>query len=363
MSGFVDSADVAFKHSIGYNATLEGDFIAQEIEFLLPDVIRSLEIPVVLDAGAKQRLEYSLTGKKGFRALPKAARAKAVKQLKDSAFAKALRNAQQIVLTHSQANSTNLSYLLEFTGMERTTSEPMEPIWSPETPTVDYEIGYQRLIPTREEEVPGSTVESSPSDAAIVAEAAVPERVTDVTFSSLKKEKVEVFEVPKIPIELQEPIVGRDIRGLIALLRGGKVVAFVEEVAGQLVDEDVEKIEIPKKKVFARLEAAGLIAEYHALSSIENLQDNSQLLKEFHLIDALLVAVENDEQWSRINTRRFHLITKKYTLGLSPNEDSELEKLDELAERQMYSALELPFAELAMLEAYAASVGLRQTAA
>ena len=105
-------------------------------------------------------------------------------------------------------------------------------------------------------------------------------------------------------------IVGRDIRGLIALLRRGKIVAFVEEVAGQLVSEDVEKIEIPNKKVFAKLDLAGLIAEYHALSSIENLHENAQRLKEFRLIDALLVAVENDEQWSRINARRFHLITR-----------------------------------------------------
>ena len=42
------------------------------------------------DAGAKRRLEYSLKGAKGFRAIKKKARNKAVDKLKAIAFADAL---------------------------------------------------------------------------------------------------------------------------------------------------------------------------------------------------------------------------------------------------------------------------------
>jgi hypothetical protein len=355
MNEFIDSTNFTFEDSIAYKPGLLGDFIAQEIEFLLPDVIQSLQIPVVPDAGAKRRLEYSLKGAKGFRAIKKKARNKAVDKLKAIAFADALRVVQKTMWTRSQANSSNLVVLRDLPEMERTTSEP--PLWSL---TVANEPRYEVPTPTTEEVLESS--KAYDTVAATVTKAVAPERITDVALPP-EKERLQLFDVPKIPIELQEPIVGRDIRGLIALLRRGKIVAFVEEVAGQLVSEDVEKIEIPNKKVFAKLDLAGLIAEYHALSSIENLHENAQRLKEFRLIDALLVAVENDEQWSRINARRFHLITKKYTLSLSSDENSELERLDQLAERQMYSALELPFAELAMVEAYAASVGLTQTAA
>jgi hypothetical protein len=126
MDTYLDSTDVDSVNSVGYTPALAGAFIAQEIEFLLPDVLESLQIPVVLQAGAKQRLESSLQGKKGFRALPKAARNQAVNQLKDFAFANVLRNVQQRVLTHTQANSTNLATSLGFSGIARTNSAPLQ---------------------------------------------------------------------------------------------------------------------------------------------------------------------------------------------------------------------------------------------
>jgi hypothetical protein len=273
---------------------LAGAFIAQEIEFLLPDVLESLQIPVVLQAGAKQRLESSLQGKKGFRALPKAARNQAVNQLKDFAFANVLRNVQQRVLTHTQANSTNLATSLGFSGIARTNSAPLQ---AREFFAHDYEADFEIHTVTTEAMPTSVLLENFSSTNTILAES---ETVTSVSAFSIEKESSGIIEVPKTPIELQEPIVGSDIRGLIALLRAGRVVAFVEEVAGRLVGQDIEKIEVPKKKVFAELALDSLMAEYHTLSLRENL--NTAAFTELRLIDALLVALENDEQWSRINT-------------------------------------------------------------
>ena len=96
MNEFIDSTNFTFEDSIAYKPGLLGDFIAQEIEFLLPDVIQSLQIPVVPDAGAKRRLEYSLKGAKGFRAIKKNARNKAVDKLKAIAFADALESCKRL---------------------------------------------------------------------------------------------------------------------------------------------------------------------------------------------------------------------------------------------------------------------------
>ena len=349
----LDSTNSESVENLLFDSTLIGAFVAQEIEFLLPDVIQSLEIPIVLHSGAKQRLEFSLQGQKGFRKLPKAGRIKAVSQLKDHAFANLLRSVQQVVVTRAQANSSSQTHLLDFTEMELTNSEPRSLI----LPKLEHEGRYQARLAV-DEEVLTSKPKDSSSDAAMIADAMMPGSMTDVTVSSEEKERIDIIDVPKIPIELQEPIDGRDIRGLTALLRHGRIVAFVEDVAGQLVGENIEKIEVPKKKVFANLALDTLMPEYHRLCLTENLSASAHVKTELRLMDGLLVALENDAQWSRINTRRFHLITKKHTLGLSPVENEEFEKLDALAERRMYSALELPFAELAMLEVYAASVGL-----
>jgi hypothetical protein len=349
MNEIINSGDMRFeRNALGYNEELAGDFLVQQIEYLLPDVIESLQIPVLLDRGSKQRLEYSLRGEKGFRALPKKRRNKAIQQLKDSAFVDVLRSVQQIASMQSWHNSSNQSTFVDLSKTEHTAST-----FYMDSATVN-DLGQNGVHGSL---LLGEERFSAP-DKTIVGET---KSATDVTKSSVR-ERIDVFEVPKVPVEIQEPVVGRDIRGLLALLRGNRVVAFVENIAGQLIGDDVEKIEVPKKKIFGKLDFAELFAEYQALSSKRDLQHDTNLLTEFRLLDALLVAVENDQQWSRVNTRRSHLIIKKYTVVLSPDEDEELEKLDQLTRRRMYSAQDLPFSELAMLEAYAASLELTQAA-
>jgi hypothetical protein len=84
------------------------------------------------------------------------------------------------------------------------------------------------------------------------------------------------------------------------------------------------------------------------------------LADELRLLDALIVSIENEEQWARINTRRFHLINKKHSIGLRSEELQELNALDALAEKQMHAVQQLPFVELAMLKTYARRLGFEE---
>jgi hypothetical protein len=353
MITIADSANLSSSANIAFNAGILGRSIAEEIEYILPEIIQSLEIPIVLNSAAKQRLEFSLMGKRGFRALSKSERRQAIKRLKDTAFANILRNIQQIVSTERRSNSGCTIPFLDFNTSEGATLDSSRV-------RAATNIAYESVLSleTGHHEIIISSAEETTDSAALSAKGAPGDTASDMNEAQIATEKQPTFKVPEIPIELQEPIVGRDVRGLIALLRRGRLVGFVEELVGELLGNDLEKIHVPTKKSYRNLSLDQLIAEYHALSVNEDSQHDSDVSRELRLIDALLTAIENDEQWTRINRRRFHLINKEYSLGLSRDEAAELERLDELARQRMYMGLQLPFAELAMLEAYAASVGL-----
>lgn len=355
MNSSLDSADfVSFNDSVN-NPHAEEDFIVQEIEYLLPQVIQSLRISV-LDENVKRRLEVGLLGRKGFRTLPKSARQKAIDRLEDNSFATVLRNVQQLESIESQGNSTTTGCLIDLTELEETKILLLPTEVGDEVYAGSRDIAFMRS--GGKHPFQGDISENS----LLIEVKAGGIAAANTSLSEMEKEEA-VIQVPKLPIELQEPIAGRNIRGLVALLRGGKLVAFLEKLAGKLVGDDVEKIDVPRKKVFARLDVNALMTAYHELSVVENLVEPSDVKMELRLMNALLVAMENEEQWSRINLRRFHLITKDCSLGLTEQETVELQQLENLAEQQMYLGAELPFAELAMLETYAASLRLDRSAA
>jgi len=167
-----------------------------------------------------------------------------------------------------------------------------------------------------------------------------------------------LLEVSDIPIELQEPLANRDITDLLALLKGDRLVGFMELSAEKLIPKGIKKFRVPKTKVYSALNLEGLIAKYHELAISDD--TSHELVDELEILDALIVAMEHEAQWSRINTRRFHLINKKHSIGLPPNEVEELNTLDKLAEKRMYTVQELPFAELATLKFYARRLDIEQ---
>ena len=180
------------------------------------------------------------------------------------------------------------------------------------------------------------------------------------TIFTTRSHEVSILDVPNIPIELQEPIAGRDVRGLIALLRAGKLVAFLEPSASDLIPRGIEKIRVPSKRVYGSLRSEDLLSEFHGLAVSESVNQSTESANELRLLDVLLASLENEGQWSRVNRRRFHLINKKYAMGLTPEEVDELDTLQRLTEKQMYTAVKIPFTELAMLESYARSLGFHE---
>jgi len=166
------------------------------------------------------------------------------------------------------------------------------------------------------------------------------------------------LEIPDIPIELQESLADRDVRDLLALIRDGKLVSFIDPSVENLIPKGIKIIRVPRTKIYGALSLDRLIATYHDLAASDEVSPD--LDDELRLLDALIVAMEHEAQWSRINTRRFHLINKKHSLGLQGDEEEELDALDQLAERLMYAVQDLPFAELAMLKTYARRLGFEE---
>ena len=75
-------------------------------------------------------------------------------------------------------------------------------------------------------------------------------------------------------------------------------------------------------------------------------------------MEAMLAALELEEQWSVINRRRFHLITKRNRTGLREDEAKELERLQGLARERVNLIAPLPFSTLEFLKEYARRAGI-----
>jgi hypothetical protein len=327
-----------------------GSLIVEEIEHLLPEIIHGLKIPTVLSTAAKERVEFSLRGRRGFRALPKEKRKKAIKLLEEFAFSNTLRRVQHIVSTQVSSSSST-PFRSPVDDIELTNLVPSQISQSEGLSTGFFGIGLSEAQRIAELSKPNL----SAADPRVIN---IRESTTSKTVIAQKTDRQEFLEVPNIPIELQEPLIGRDVRGLVGLLVADRLVGFIEPEASRLVPENVEKINVPAKGLYRSLELDQLLAAYHNFAVEEEVKKSPENLTELRLIDRLLVAMENEAQWSRINKRRFHLINKKHSPGLSPMELEELEKLQKLAAQQMYAALDLPFTELAMVETYVRSLGL-----
>jgi hypothetical protein len=173
-----------------------------------------------------------------------------------------------------------------------------------------------------------------------------------------EESEAELLKLPNVPIELQEQLAGRDIRGLAALLDDNRLITLMEPAAAVFVNRRMEKILVADKNVYRKLNIEALLDEYHKIVRSQSLEIPQDAATELRLLDALLVSLENEAQWGRINKRRFHLITKKHSIGLSRFETDELEELQALAEKQADTAQPLPFLDLAMLKDYARKIGI-----
>lgn len=346
---------------------IEGDpaalsaLIVDEIERSLPEIISGLQIPQPLDRSAIQLLEFRLMARKGFRSSTAGDKKKAIKRLTDESFSKVLRKIQQIMSNGAQASTTG-RFLWREQDYPELTNQPLPQVNEAET-VVRKPFRPITLQSTQQETVDplnGTVKPDSDTVQQEVISGTFPEDMLAKTTITPQIYNGDILEVPKVPIELQEPLAGRDIRGLIALLRAGRLVAFLDPLASYLIPKGIEKIPVPTKKSYESLKSEDVQSEYHRLVVSETANHSQELSNEFQLLDALLVSLENEAQWSRINRRRFHLISKKYVTGLAPQESEELDALQSLAQKQMYTALELPFAELAMLEEYARNLGFQE---
>jgi len=172
------------------------------------------------------------------------------------------------------------------------------------------------------------------------------------TFSQERKEPVGL-DLETVELERPEPLAGTDIRGKLAVVEEDQLRGFLSGALRQVVQRTPKVIEVPDRALYSALNYSSIISEYKtAASKLTSAEADPKLPAEIRLLDSLLDALSLEEQWENINQRRFHLIVKRHTRGLSVEEDSELGELQELARRRSKSVAPLPFAELARLESY-----------
>jgi hypothetical protein len=329
--------------------------IIDEIERSLPEIISLLRIPPPIDKRRAQLIEFRLAGRPGFRRLNASERQKVTQQLENETFLKSLRKAQEVFSNGIQAGTAKRSGVV--------------PTDSSEGITLLADLVPETVRPsdtrTREVYAPLKQDRTNVIDTQVASTGAQ----GDLPFGQLQGLRPETdsklgevlettLEIPDIPVELQEPLADRDIRDLLALIKESRLIGFIEASVEKLIPKGIKKIRVPKTRLYAALNLENLIAAYHDLAVSDDV--SYELADELNLLDVLIVAMEHEAQWSRINTRRFHLINKKHSIGLQTDEIEELNALDQLAHKQMYAVQKLPFAELATLKFFARRLDLEE---
>ena len=349
-------------NEIGVNAGELRYLIVDEIERSLPGIISGLQIPPPLDRNTKRVFEFKLTGRKGFRPLRNKDRQSVIRQLEHEAFSSVLRTVQQAAMTNIHSSSSR-KIVKEEAVWELTNTRPLQLGKSAGIVTTTVPATVTRVAAQEISNFPKTAGGAGSNLVQLVQRLLVesPSEGTNAGTDLAREANIEdMLEIPNIPVELQEPLAQRDICGLIAVLKAGRLVAFVEPAATHLIPKGLDKIQVPTKRLFRRLIVEDLLSEYYRLAMYEDIDQSAEHSDELRFLDALLISLENEAQWSRINRRRFHLITKKHAGDLTVVEESELGKLQELADKRMHAALELPFNELAILETYASSLAISE---
>lgn len=327
--------------------------VIDEIERALPQIVANLYVPTLSDKHRRRLLEYRLNGRPGFRRFNSGEREAAIQELEYEKYLTQLRNTQEHLSKGQLEGTTKHRYIVGFG--ENTEANT--------TLTVSVEdITHARASKTskRSAQFAEHSIETELLDTNLhVFEGALPlaSITTPPNWTARFEHDVveDVLEIPDIPIELQEPVANRDVRDLIAIIKRDTLISFVDPSLRESVPKGFRDIRVPRKRLYSALNLEQLIQQYHELASFVDLP--SERIDELRLLDALIGALEREAQWSRINTRRFHLINKKHSLGLSAEEIDELYVLDQLAEKQMYKVQSLPFDELAMLKTYTHRLG------
>ena len=321
------------------------EVIIDEIERSLPEIIASLNMPEPLDALNMHVIQLRLRSGRGFRPLTSTQRERSIRQLKDDAFLRNLKKVQELTWSDLDTGNPKIAAIPgPLISSEATTIHNWEEARSVEATVVNIEDA------TKSEVVTGGSFRSA---SGIDARASKESAEEWSTGAVLLPDEEDLLKIPTRPIELEEPLSGRDVHGLVAVLKQGRLVTFIETGALNLIPKDVEAIPVPDRKVFRGLSLEDLMSEYHDLVTARS----DAKLRELRLLDALIISLENEAQWSRINKRRFHLITKKHSLGLDPAEDDEFSQLQRLADMHADAVQPIPFSNLAMLRDYARKLG------
>jgi len=330
--------------------------VIDEIERSLPEIISHLRIPPPIDQRRTQLIEFKMAGRPGFRRFNASERQKITQQLENETFLRSLRKAQEVFSNGIQAGTAKRSRVVSTDRSEGTTllvdSVP-ETVHPRETRIPEI---YAPLKQERANFIATQVVSTSPQGDLPFG---MPHGLRPESGTKLGDIEETTLDIPDIPVELQEPLADRDIRDLLALIKDSRLIGFIEASAEKLIPKGIKTIRVPKTKLYAALNLENLIATYHDRAASDKV--SHELAEELNLLDVLVVAMEHEAQWSRINTRRFHLINKKHSIGLQTDEIEELNALDHLAQKQMYAVQKLPFTELAMLKFFARRLGFEES--
>jgi hypothetical protein len=344
---------LSFLSAVSLDPDILGITLIDEIERCLPDVIVQLRIPPGATRQQTQIIENRLAGKPGFRRFSAGERNQIAEQLEDEAFLRSLRRVQESLSDGVEAGTAKHARVY-------VTDTPEATKVLPDTVPDTAPQGKARIIPKSSPTHDDSLIAPIPLGSSSTQQVELPFEISEaasVNSNQIDRGPTEgILEVSDLPIELHETLAGRDIRGLLALIKADRLVGFIEPTVGNLLPREVKRIHVPNTEMYKNLNLEDLITGFHELAA----SDDDHVRKgdsEFVLLDLLIAAIEHESQWARINVRRFHLINKKHVIGLHEQESEELRILDQLAQRQMYAAQPLPFAELATLRTFARRLG------
>jgi len=314
---------------------LLADLVISHIESALPEILERLELPAKMSA-EKRYIEQARLRGTGFRQSSKTARRLIAARLNQESKLDAIRQVREQIRTTVQLTSKG-STSSESPAQEVFT-RGSGALWTPSTSIGDF---TEIFLPV------GSSPTSRPSEPNVLKDVSITD-TRDSDDSHLEKRA----PVPRLA--------GLDARGKFAVIQKGRLIDLADsKLSPHKLPRGTQQIQVPNEELYRNLDSVSLLASYNRTARSRASSNRSlSHASEMKLMEAMLAGLELEEQWSIINRRRFHLITKRYKAGLREDEAKELERLQELARERANMVAPLPFSTMELLRDYAQRAGL-----
>lgn len=308
------------------------DLVVSYIEQSLPSILQEVSLPKTMSPTQRSTERNRLRGKHGYRQVPKSARPLIQAKLDQADRVDAFWNVRNQI---KQASLPTASATL---GPAFTV--PIDASAAPSVMRREIRDFTETFLPVRSHSFTGNRTAWNPRQ----------DSTAELSESTVRDIQASSF---------LGRLSGADARGKFALIQKGRLIEFVDvKLASADLLPGTQQIEVPIQDLYKKLDLTALMKAYSRLAQGQPLSSSLSRVTEARLIDALVAALELEEQWGVLNRHRLYLITKRHTAGLRAGENRELERLQDVARERANRIAPRPLSTVEFLKDYVQKAGL-----